>query len=97
MINPIDFQAPNVVSLRMTGKITEADIKQWTSALDKQSDRPGKLRVYIEYEDVDSVTLQATLADLKFDLTHLGDFEKAALVADQSWTAVPGGFGKSDS
>ncbi|AKD54052.1 SpoIIAA family protein [Spirosoma radiotolerans] len=89
MIKPIEFQADNIIGFQMTGKITEADIKQWSSVLDQQSNRHDKLRVYIEYNDVDAVSLKAVLADLKFDLTHLGDFEKAALVADQSWTTVP--------
>ena len=28
------------------------------------------------------------MADLKFDITHLGDFEKAAFVSDETWTKL---------
>ncbi|WP_338875112.1 STAS/SEC14 domain-containing protein [Spirosoma sp. SC4-14] len=89
MIQPIDFQSDNIVGLRMTDKITEADIKPWATLLDQKSHATDKLRVYIEYEDVDAITLKAALQDLKFDVTHLGDFEKAALVSDKSWTNLP--------
>ena len=89
MIQPIDFQSDTIIGLRMTGTITEDDIKPWAARLDQKSDRPEKLRVYIEYEDVDEVTAKAALQDLKFDLTHLGDFEKAALVSNKTWTSLP--------
>lgn len=89
MIQPIDFQSDTIIGLRMTGKLTEDDIKPWAVRLDQKSDKPGKLRVYIEYEDVDEVTAKAVLQDLKFDLTHLGAFEKVALVSDTTWTNLP--------
>ena len=28
------------------------------------------------------------MADLKFTITHLGDFEKAAFVSDDTWTKL---------
>lgn len=89
MIQPIDFQSDTIIGLRMMGKLTEDDIKPWAARLDQKSDKPEKLRVYIEYEDVDEVTAKAALQDLKFDVTHLGDFEKAALVSDKAWTNLP--------
>ena len=88
MIQPIDLQSENIVGLRMTGKVTEAEIKSWASRLDQKSDQSHKLRVYIEAEDIDGISLNAVMADLKFDLTHLGDFEKAAFVSDESWTKL---------
>ena len=88
MITPIDFQDDNIIGFRMTGKISQDDIKPWAAKLDRKSDMQGKLRVYVEADDIDAVTLKAALADLKFDVTHLGDFEKAAFVSDDTWTKV---------
>jgi hypothetical protein len=82
MIAPINFEQKNIVGFTMTGNVTDDEIKQWASALDRKSDGPDKLRVYIEAEKLDDVTLDAILADLKFDVTHLTDFEKAAFVSD---------------
>lgn len=64
-------------------------MKPRAARLDRRSNKPEKLRVYTEYEDIDEVTAKAALQDLKFDLTHLGDFEKAALVSDKTWTKLP--------
>ena len=88
MISPIEFNKENIIGFRMSGKITETEIKNWASLLDQQSDEPRKLRVYVEADDIDDVSLDAVMADLKFDLTHLGDFEKAAFVSDETWAKL---------
>ena len=89
MIQPIDFSDDKIIGLRLTDTVTEGDIKPWAARLDQKSKQPDKLRVYIEYEQVNGVTLKAALQDLKFDLTHLSDFEKAAIVSDEPWTSLP--------
>lgn len=82
MMQPIHFEQKNIIGFTMSGKVTDDEIKQWASALDRKSDGPDKLRVYIEAQDLDGVTLDALLSDLKFDVTHLTDFDKAAFVSD---------------
>ncbi|QJW91203.1 STAS/SEC14 domain-containing protein [Spirosoma taeanense] len=93
MIQLIDFSSNRILGFRLSATITEDDIRPWAALLDQKSNQHDKLRAYIEFDDVGTVTLKAAFADLKFDLTHLGDFEKAALVADQSWTSVPTSLG----
>ena len=88
MITPINFPQKDIIGFQMSGKITEAEIKDWADRLDRKSDQPQKLRVYIEAEDIDDTSLSAVMADLKFDLTHLGDFEKAAFVSEETWTKL---------
>ena len=88
MITPINFKQENIVGFRMSGKITESEIKEWASMLDQKSDKSDKLRVYVEASDIDETSLDAIMADVKFDLTHLGDFDKAAFVSDEVWTKL---------
>ncbi|WP_020601441.1 STAS/SEC14 domain-containing protein [Spirosoma spitsbergense] len=88
MITPVKFQSANIIGFRMAGTITEDEIKSWATLLDQKSEAPQKLRVYVEAEDIDDISLDALMADLKFDLTHLGDFEKAAFVSDETWTKL---------
>ena len=40
--------------------------------------------MYIDVQELSDVTLDALLADLTFDITHLTDFEKAAFVSDSA-------------
>ncbi len=88
MIQPVKFQEENIIGFRMEGKINEDEIKSWADLLDQKSDASRKLRVYVEAANIDDVSLKAVMADLKFDLTHLGDFEKAAFVSDDTWTKL---------
>ncbi|RAJ97842.1 SpoIIAA-like protein [Larkinella arboricola] len=85
MIAPIDFGIPRVVGFRVNGPITTADIQPWASLLENKIQQEGKLRVYVEYETISGITWNALVQDLKFDLKHLGDFEKAAIVSDRTW------------
>lgn len=94
MIKPIDFQEENIIGFQMTGKITEDEIKAWADRLEQQTHQAGKLRVYIEADNIDDVTMDAVLEDLKFDISHLGDFEKAAFVSDETWTKLSAFMGK---
>lgn len=82
MIQPVNFDQDNIVGFTITGKVSAAAIRQWASSLDQQRTDVGKLRVYIEVQELSDVTLDAILADLTFDVTHLTDFEKAAFVSD---------------
>lgn len=88
MITPIKFKQENIIGFRMSGKITGDEIKDWAALLDQKSDRPRDLRVYVEADNIDSASANAIVADLKFDITHLGDFEKAAFVSDETWTKL---------
>lgn len=84
MIQPVNFDQDNIIGFTITGKVSAADIRQWASSLNQQRTDVGKLRVYIEVQELSDVTLDAILADLTFDVTHLTDFEKAAFVSDSA-------------
>ena len=85
MIAPIDFGIPGIVGFRVSGTVTTADIQPWASLLENKIQQEGKLRAYVEYESISGITWNAIVQDLKFDLKHLGDFEKAAIVSDKAW------------
>ena len=44
--------------------------------------------MYIDVQELSDVTLDALLADLTFDVTHLADFEKAAFVSDSTLASL---------
>ncbi|GAB4019372.1 hypothetical protein GCM10028808_56910 [Spirosoma migulaei] len=56
--------------------------------MDRKCDTLDKLREYIKADDMDAVTVKAALVDLKFDVSHLADVDKAAFVSDDTWTKI---------
>ncbi len=82
MVQPIDLHSDRIVAYQFSGKITADEIKSIADLLDKKTDRTEKMRFYAEYTTADGVTPKAIWEDLKFDLSHLTDFDKAAFVID---------------
>ncbi|GAA4400092.1 hypothetical protein GCM10023187_12870 [Nibrella viscosa] len=89
MIEGIEFDIPNIIGYRISGHITTADIKPWAELLDATIKEQGKLRLYVEYDGIEGLTWNAVKEDLKFDINHLSDFEKAAVVTDKTWVNLP--------
>ncbi|MFD1142432.1 hypothetical protein ACFQ4C_15005 [Larkinella insperata] len=56
MIASIDFGVPRIVGFRVNGPITAADIQPWATLLENKIQQEGKLRVYVEYEQVSGIT-----------------------------------------
>ncbi len=82
MVEPIDLPNDRVVAYRFSGQLTADEIKSVADLLDKKTDHPEILRFYAEYTQTDGITPKAIWEDLKFDLSHLTDFDKVAFVMD---------------
>jgi len=92
MITPIDLQADNIVGYRIDGDFEAATLQPLIDKLTERLERHEKLRVYAEYIAVDDIEWRAIWKDLKFDLSHLTDFEKVAVVTDKEWLGLSAGM-----
>ena len=88
MIQPIDLQDERVFGYRVDGEVTVDDLKPLMDQLEDKTRKHAKMRVYVEYIQIDAISLRAVWEDLKFDIKHLTDFEKAAVVTDKNWVGV---------
>ena len=81
----IDTGADDVLGILVDGKVDEEDVKRvWTLA-EERLEKHEKLRVYVELESFDGITLKATLEDLKQVFRNFRRFERKAIVSDKSW------------
>ena len=88
MIELIAVPADNVVGIRVAGKIEKADIERVMLAVEKKLASHAKLRIYVEIDRVQGISLEAFLKDLRFGLPHVRDFEKKAVVSDSKWLEI---------
>ncbi|QKZ11535.1 STAS/SEC14 domain-containing protein [Spirosoma sp. KUDC1026] len=88
MITPIDLQADNVIGCHIEGTVTAAELQSLYDQLTPRLEQHDKMRVYAEYIEIDGIEWEALWKDLKFDLAHLTDFEKAAVVTDKAWVGL---------
>ena len=76
--------APNVLRLLVDGEITQEGVQQAASLLDEMTER-SKVRMLIEVKQLEGYdSVSAFLQDSQETLGHYRDFERVAVVADES-------------
>lgn len=68
-----------------SGRLTEEDYRELVPRLHEAIERHGKLRLLILLRDFEGWTPKALIEDLRFDLRHRKDFERAAIVGERRW------------
>ena len=84
MFNVVDYPDQNLLRLTMAGKLTKEDYASVVPTLEAKIKRFGKANVYLEVGSLDAATLPALWEELKQDVKHFADFNRAAVVSDDS-------------
>jgi len=85
MVELLELQLPGVVGVRIRGRVEKADILRIARAAEETLGQGFKLKVYVELESLEGISLEALLEDLRFALPHFKDFKKKAVVSDKGW------------
>lgn len=87
---------PNkIIGLEIDGKIDRTDLDRVIELIEQRLVTEDKLRIYAEVSNWSGMSLSAFIADLKFSLKHLNNFEKEAIVSDQKWLEVLAALGNT--
>lgn len=73
------------VYLTAQGRLEAADYAKVTPELDKLTEEHAKLNLLFDMTEIHEVDPAAAWRDLKFDVQHLTDFGKVAIVGDSGW------------
>lgn len=93
MIELLPTDREDVVGYRISGMVHRADLAPVVTELERLLKHHDKLRVYVEVESFDGITLPALIEDLRFGLSNLRRFEREAIVSDKQWLARLAGIG----
>lgn len=85
MIEIITKDIEDTVAVKMSGRLQSSDYDAVVPILENKIKMHGKINLYCELEDVESITPGALWKDAKFDSRHFGDFEKVVMVGDKNW------------
>ncbi len=94
MIETIETGSPQVIGLKLCGKLHDGDYKQFVPTMETILTTEGKVRLFIQLEDFHGWDLHAAWDDLKFGLKHYSDFQRIAMVGDRKWEKWMAGFCK---
>lgn len=88
----ITVQTENsIVSAAVLGEFTLADFREFEQQVDGIVQTNGKANLLVDLRDMVSMTLDVALEELRFTRNHRGEFEKIAIVTEntfQQWEAL---------
>ena len=84
----------NVLELEASGKLVPSDFEKLESTFQELVQQNGKLRVLFRMQDFHGWEPVAFWDEIKFDVKHLGDIERLAMVGEKQWEKFLGVFGR---
>lgn len=88
MIEILNQTSGNVIATIAREKLTETDYNKLLPLLNNIIKQHKKIRWYFEMENFDGWKMKALWEDVKFDVRHLNDFSKIAMVGEKKWEKV---------
>lgn len=73
------------IALKASGTLTHADYQKLTPLLEARIAESGPLSAMMDMADFTGWELRAAWDDFILGITHMGDFERIALVGDRKW------------
>ena len=92
MIKMLDGSAGNVVGIKFSGKVTDADYKGMTPGLAKIVEEQGTMKVLMDLSEAGSITPKAMVDDFAFMKEYGQKVTKVAMVSDSKWDELEAEF-----
>ncbi|MFG0304790.1 MAG: STAS/SEC14 domain-containing protein [Phycisphaerales bacterium JB040] len=81
----IEARDGRVVEIKAEARITHADYQTIIPELERIIEQEGAVRFVLEIPEIESIEPRAILDDLEFDLKHMAEIERCAVVTDTEW------------
>jgi hypothetical protein len=85
MVRIIDTEKDNLISAKISGRISKNDVQKIHPHIHNIVDKGKKVDFYFEMEDFHGYELEGLWADLKVDSAHISDYGKMAFVGGKKW------------
>lgn len=82
----------DILAFKASGKLTDADYKQFLPVLETMIRKVGQVSLYVELQDFKGWQAKAAWDDLHFGLQHDNDFKRIAIIADKPLVHAAIGF-----
>jgi len=84
----------NILQLDVSGKFVATDFQTLESTFQRLVKQYGKIRVLLRMHDFHGWEPVAFWDEVKFDLKHLSEIERLAIVGNKQWEKFLGVFGR---
>jgi hypothetical protein len=87
MFKYLKEHSADLVAVMLTGKLEKADYDSLIPEIEEKIGRFGKVNMFWEMVDFEGWDISGLWQDVKFDIKHLNDFNRIALVGGKQWEA----------
>lgn len=85
MFKVLDLTKNDLVAIQVDGKLKKTDYDKITPLIEKTVRDYGKIRLYIQLDNVDGIEPKAFREDVKTYLKHFNHMKKIAVVGKNRW------------
>ena len=85
MYRVLDSVEDRVIGYRLSGTITEEEVKEIQREVEATAEKHGPVRMLCEMGDFSGAEPRAVWEDLKFTPQYMKDLDKFAVVGDKRW------------
>lgn len=85
MIEQLPTGSSKIIGFKFSGKLHDADYQVFVPSVEAALSGGGQLCLLAQFENFHGWDLRAAWDDLRFGVTHYGDFARIALVGDRKW------------
>lgn len=85
MVEILDQSNPDIIAIRLSGKLLHQDYQQFLPVLEKLIEDRGGIRCLLEMTDFQGMELRALWDEIKFDVKHGRQITRCAVVGDRTW------------
>jgi hypothetical protein len=85
MFKILDITEKDLIAIKVDGKLKKIDYDKITPLIEKAVKDFGKIRLYIQLDDVDGIEPKAFREDVKTYLKHFKHMKKIAVVGKNRW------------
>jgi hypothetical protein len=85
MIQTLNKTQDKVLGFKLSGKLHDADYKQFVPVVEDAVKKHGKVRLLTQFEDFHGWDMHALWDDIKFATEQCSHIERIALVGEKTW------------
>jgi len=88
MFKVLELTKNDLVALQVDGKLNLTDYNKVTPLIDKAVKDFGKIKLYLQLDDVEGIEPKAFREDVKTYLKHFNHMKKVAIVGKTHWEKI---------
>ncbi|QQD18331.1 STAS/SEC14 domain-containing protein [Spongiibacter nanhainus] len=85
MLQLIPISSPNVVGMKLAGKVNHDDMTTVMHEVERKLERQDQLGIYIEMDHFKGFTLRGLIREMGLLTHHINHITRTALVSDKQW------------